>query len=43
MLEKIAKGFGVNVVNTPTGFKWMAQKLNTYEDDAILGIREKRD
>ena len=41
MLEKIAKGFGVNVVNTPTGFKWMAQKLNTYEDDAILGIREK--
>ena len=41
MLEKIAKGFGVNVVNTPTGFKWMAQKLNTYEDDAILEIREK--
>ena len=39
-MKKIAKGFGVNVVNTPTGFKWMAQKLNNYEDDAILGIRE---
>ena len=43
MLEKIAKGFGVNVVNTPTGFKWMAQKLNTYEDDAILELEKKRD
>ena len=40
MLEKIAKGFGVKCVNTPTGFKWMAQKLNNYEEDAILGIRE---
>ena len=41
MLEKIAKEHGVNYVNTPTGFKWMAQKLNNYEDRAILGIKEK--
>ena len=41
MLEKIAKEHGVNCVNTPTGFKWMAQKLNNYEDRAILGIKEK--
>ena len=25
LLDKIAQGFGVRCVNTPTGFKWMAQ------------------
>ena len=41
MLEKIAKSFGVKHVNTPTGFKWMAQKMSIYEERAIFGIREK--
>jgi phosphoglucomutase len=41
MLEKIAKEHGVNCVSTPTGFKWMAQKLNNYEERAALEIKEK--
>ena len=41
MLEKIAKSHGVHFVNTPTGFKWMAQKMSKYEEDATLSIKEK--
>lgn len=41
MLEKIAKSHGINFVNTPTGFKWMAQKMNKYEEAAALSIKEK--
>ena len=40
MLDKIAKHYGVNCVNTPTGFKWMAQKLKNYEKKAKEGIYE---
>ena len=40
MLDKIAKHYGVNCVNTPTGFKWMAQKLKNYETKAKQGIYE---
>ena len=41
MLEKIAKSHGIHFVNTPTGFKWMAQKMSKYEEDAVLSIKEK--
>ena len=41
MLEKIAKSHGIHFVNTPTGFKWMAQKMGKYEEDATLSIKEK--
>jgi len=41
MLEKIAKSHGIHFVNTPTGFKWMAQKMSKYEEDATLSIKEK--
>jgi phosphoglucomutase len=41
MLEKIAKSHGINFVNTPTGFKWMAQKMSKYEEAAALSIKEK--
>ena len=40
MLDKIAKHYGVSCVNTPTGFKWMAQKLKNYEKKAKEGIYE---
>ena len=36
MLDKIAKHYGVKCVNTPTGFKWMAQKLKNYEKKLSL-------
>ena len=32
MISRIAESFGVRCVNTPTGFKWMAEKLGKYED-----------
>jgi phosphoglucomutase len=41
MLEKIAKSHGIHFVNTPTGFKWMAQKMSKYEEGATLSIKEK--
>ena len=41
MLEKISNDHGIGYVNTPTGFKWMAQKLSQYEERAALGVREK--
>ena len=41
MLSRIAEGYGIRCVNTPTGFKWMAEKLGKYESDAILELKEK--
>jgi phosphoglucomutase len=41
MLTRIAEGYGIRCVNTPTGFKWMAEKLGKYENDAILELKEK--
>jgi len=41
MLNRIAEGYGVRCVNTPTGFKWMAEKLGKYETDAMLELKEK--
>jgi phosphoglucomutase len=34
MISCIAESFGVKCVNTPTGFKWMAEKLGKYEYQA---------
>ena len=42
MISKIAEEFGVKCINTPTGFKWMAEKLGKYEDTAISELKEKR-
>ena len=39
MLDKIAKTLQ-HCVSTPTGFKWMAQKLKNYEKKAKDGIYE---
>ena len=41
MLEKIATGHGISFVNTLTGFKWMAQKISSYDKTATLAIKEK--
>ena len=41
MVSRIAEGFGVRCVNTPTGFKWMAEKLGKYEDQALIELKEK--
>ena len=41
MISRIAESFGVKCINTPTGFKWMAEKLGKYEDQAIIEIKEK--
>lgn len=41
LIDKIAQGYGVRCVNTPTGFKWMAQKLRKYEEMASLRILEE--
>lgn len=41
LLEKIALGHGINFVNTPTGFKWMAQKISSYEKAATISIKER--
>ena len=40
LLEKIAHNYGAECVNTPTGFKWMASKLNDYESKAVKEIYE---
>jgi phosphoglucomutase len=40
MLDKIASGFGIRCINTPTGFKWMAQKMLKYEERAQVRIQE---
>ncbi|MBT5717461.1 MAG: phospho-sugar mutase [Opitutae bacterium] len=41
MISRIAEEFGVRCVNTPTGFKWMAEKLGKYEDQALIELKEK--
>lgn len=41
MLNRIAEAYGIRCVNTPTGFKWMAEKLGKYETDAMLELKEK--
>ena len=41
MISRIAESFGVKCINTPTGFKWMAEKLAKYEDIALAEIKEK--
>lgn len=41
MQDAIAQHFGINVVNTLTGFKWISAKLQKYEDALPKAIREK--
>lgn len=41
MQDAIARHFGLNVVNTLTGFKWIAAKLQKYEDKLPKAIRAK--
>lgn len=41
MQDVIAKHFGINVVNTLTGFKWISAKLQKYEDQLPKAIRAK--
>jgi len=41
LVTKIATGFGVRCINTPTGFKWMAQKMLKYEEQAQTRIQEE--
>ncbi len=41
MQDAIAKHFGIGVVNTLTGFKWISSKLQKYEDALPKAIRAK--
>jgi phosphoglucomutase len=41
MQDAIAAKFGINCVNTLTGFKWISAKLNTYENALPADIRAK--
>ncbi|MBX7206845.1 MAG: phospho-sugar mutase [Verrucomicrobiaceae bacterium] len=41
MQDVIARHFGINVVNTLTGFKWISAKLQKYEDALPKPIRAK--
>lgn len=41
LIYKIANANGIKCINTPTGFKWMAEKIGKYEDAAKLQIKEK--
>ena len=41
LIYKIAKANGIKCINTPTGFKWMAEKIGKYEDTAKLQMKEK--
>jgi phosphoglucomutase len=41
MQDAIARHFGIQVVNTLTGFKWISAKLQKYEDALPKAIREK--
>ena len=38
LLTHISEKYGAACVNTPTGFKWMAKKLKSYEDKAVNAI-----
>lgn len=37
--EAIAKGHGLKVINTLTGFKWIGEKLHTYEIELLGQLR----
>ncbi len=41
LIEAIAKGHGLNCVNTLTGFKWTGQKILKYEKDLIKAIADE--
>ncbi len=41
LLEKIAQAYNVRCINTPTGFKWMAQKLRKFEEVARVRMLEE--
>ena len=41
LIQKIAENAGCKCINTPTGFKWMAQKLRKNEEKAVVEMREK--
>ena len=41
LISKIANANGIKCINTPTGFKWMAEKIGKYEDTAKLQMKEK--
>ncbi|MAN36518.1 MAG: hypothetical protein CMI21_02660 [Opitutae bacterium] len=41
MMSRIAESYGIRCVNTPTGFKWMAEKLAKYEREAMVELKEK--
>ena len=41
MQDAIAHHFGIDVVNTLTGFKWISAKLQKYEDKLPKAIRDK--
>ena len=40
LIYKIANANGIKCINTPTGFKWMAEKIGKYEDTAKLQMKE---
>lgn len=41
MQDEIAKRFGIQVVNTLTGFKWISRKLDLYEKALPAKIRDR--
>lgn len=41
LIYKIANANGIKCINTPTGFKWMAEKIGKYEETAKLQMKEK--
>lgn len=41
LLEEISKNYGLKVINTPTGFKWIGEKLYDYEKQLLKKLREK--
>ena len=41
LISKIANANAIKCINTPTGFKWMAEKIGKYEDTAKLQMKEK--
>jgi phosphoglucomutase len=41
IISKIAENYGVGCINTPTGFKWMAEKMGIYEQTARLRAKEE--
>ena len=41
MQDAIAQHFGISVVNTLTGFKYISAKLQKYEDKLPAAIRDE--